>query len=169
MLVLVRGDPAFTKTEVIGLDILAPPPPKALLLDRGPLGLRHQHDDQRSEQLPGFRGRILPAGRVRATDLPQAVHVPHRRGQHLARDGRVQFERGHLPGKLDSRVVLVQIVGHHVQGCGPRQRAGVQGRPAQVLPEASQGRHRLDDDQLHGDHQALQGGRRESSDQGHAV
>ena len=28
MLVLVRGDPAFTKTEVIGLDILAPRQPK---------------------------------------------------------------------------------------------------------------------------------------------
>ena len=28
MLVIVRGDPAFTKTEVIGLDILAPRHPK---------------------------------------------------------------------------------------------------------------------------------------------
>ena len=36
MLVLVRGDPAFTKTEVIGLDILAPRHPKlyALIVNR---------------------------------------------------------------------------------------------------------------------------------------
>ena len=36
MLVLVRGDPAFTKTEVIGLDILAPRHPKlySLIVNR---------------------------------------------------------------------------------------------------------------------------------------
>ncbi len=39
MLVLVRGDPAFTKTEVIGLDILAPRHPKLYALIAGRLGL----------------------------------------------------------------------------------------------------------------------------------
>ncbi len=36
MLVLIRGDPAFTKTEVIGLDILAPRHPKlySLIVNR---------------------------------------------------------------------------------------------------------------------------------------
>ena len=38
MLVLVRGDPAFTKTEVIGLDILAPRHPKLYALIVGRLG-----------------------------------------------------------------------------------------------------------------------------------
>ena len=38
MLVLVRGDPAFTKTEVIGLDILAPRHPKLYSLIVGRLG-----------------------------------------------------------------------------------------------------------------------------------
>jgi hypothetical protein len=36
MLVIVRGDPAYTKTEVIGLDIMAPRHPKlyALIVQR---------------------------------------------------------------------------------------------------------------------------------------
>ena len=38
MLVLVRGDPAFTKTEVIGLDILAPRHPNLYALIVGRLG-----------------------------------------------------------------------------------------------------------------------------------
>jgi len=38
MLVLVRGDPAFTKTELIGLDILAPRHPKLYSLIVGRLG-----------------------------------------------------------------------------------------------------------------------------------
>lgn len=38
MLLLVRGDPAFTKTEVIGLDILAPRHPKLYSLIVGRLG-----------------------------------------------------------------------------------------------------------------------------------
>lgn len=38
MLVLVRGDPAFTKTEVIGLDILAPRHPKLYSLIVSRLG-----------------------------------------------------------------------------------------------------------------------------------
>ena len=38
MLVLVRGDPAFTKTEVIGLDILAPRHPNLYALIIGRLG-----------------------------------------------------------------------------------------------------------------------------------
>ena len=38
MLVLVRGDPAFTKTEVIGLDIMAPRHPKLYALLAGRLG-----------------------------------------------------------------------------------------------------------------------------------
>ena len=38
MLVLVRGDPAFTKTEVIGLDIMAPRHPKLYSLIVSRLG-----------------------------------------------------------------------------------------------------------------------------------
>ncbi|QQP56053.1 Hypothetical protein FKW44_000599 [Caligus rogercresseyi] len=40
MLILVRGDPAFTLTEVIGLDILAPRHPELYGLIIGRLGFQ---------------------------------------------------------------------------------------------------------------------------------
>lgn len=52
MLVIVRGDPAFTKTEVIGLDILAPRHPETVRPNRQQVGLRCQLDHPRCQQSP---------------------------------------------------------------------------------------------------------------------